>query len=311
MIFELLGAKAAMEEEQNHHNNASLSRAFNGFLTMIRDIRKINIKFDKYYDQSQIPIDIRRQEPCLMDPVNPYNNLLDVKKRSEIDTLFTLSEHAAEFVLRQIENGCNDLNIIFCPQLLVHVLREKDNFFLPNEGNYIVGIHNSNETWIQKSTHGIIMSNFVCRDPKWEQLESYFTVLLHTLICLIYNITMTGQICHKIQMASMSDKDTGDMVKVIEIFLDNLIGTKRNWDKGKGIHETKSITFFVPLGSPISDGIYRIACVSLDFDEKVRYLDDDLKSAIQQLSSEVAQTKKSMEEYLNILENLSINIEKD
>ena len=85
------------------------------------------------------------------------------------------------------------------------------------------------------------------------------------------------------------------MMKVIEAITDEIFGTKQNWEKGEGNHETKSITFFVPFGSPISDGFYKIACVSLDFDEKVRYLDEELKSVIQQLSSTVVQTKQTME----------------
>ena len=57
--------------------------------------------------------------PLLMDPVNPYNNLLNLKKAEHLGDLFEVFEYAAGSVLKMIGNGCSDIDLIFCPQPLL------------------------------------------------------------------------------------------------------------------------------------------------------------------------------------------------
>ena len=151
MIFELLGTKAAMEEEQKH-DNPSLSRAFKNFLTMVRNIRHLSITFNDYFDQSQIPSELMQQRPYLIDPVNPYNNMLDVKGKSNMVKFFSVFEEAAVYVLGMIENGCNDIDTIFYPTSSLYTLRKKENWFFPKENTCLISIESSNEEWIQKIT---------------------------------------------------------------------------------------------------------------------------------------------------------------
>ena len=46
------------------------------FFGELADIRKLFVWFDKNYSEDQIPSGTMTQRPLLLDPTNPYNNLL-------------------------------------------------------------------------------------------------------------------------------------------------------------------------------------------------------------------------------------------
>jgi len=74
-IMELLATKAG-QEEIDDSINPSLGNAFKRFLVILRNISDANVIFLNYYDKSEIPTEVLRQKPLLLDPTNPYNNLL-------------------------------------------------------------------------------------------------------------------------------------------------------------------------------------------------------------------------------------------
>merc|ERR1719411_895344 len=137
-IVESLAIKAAMDEE-NEKSDPSLAKAFERFLKNCCYIRGQEIVFEEYYVTKDIPSEIRRQRPLLMDPVNQYNNLLDVKRNPNLAKLFDVFEVAAGNVLRMIGNGCRDISLIFCPQPMLYTLRSKEKWFLPVKHTYLVG----------------------------------------------------------------------------------------------------------------------------------------------------------------------------
>merc|ERR1719150_636543 len=74
-IMELLATNAGLEEE-NNNASPSVGKAFTRFLQKVHTIDKTSIIFNDYYNKTEIPKEILGQTPLLMDPVNPYNNLL-------------------------------------------------------------------------------------------------------------------------------------------------------------------------------------------------------------------------------------------
>jgi len=74
-IMELLATKAG-QEEINNNTNPSLGNAFKRFLVILRNISDANVIFLNYYGKSEVPMEVLKQKPLLLDPTNPYNNLL-------------------------------------------------------------------------------------------------------------------------------------------------------------------------------------------------------------------------------------------
>ena len=116
-IIETLAARAAWYEEKN--TKPSLKQAFEAFLEMVSKIRTQRIiwNYPTYYNDSEIPAYIRSgQLPILMDPVNPYNNLLDGSRIHGLQHLFHVYEYAADAVLKLIRTGCKEISFIFSSQ---------------------------------------------------------------------------------------------------------------------------------------------------------------------------------------------------
>jgi len=120
LIMELLAAQAAIQRQENY-SNPSITNAFIGFLEMVCNLQKQNVVFHEtmaYYKMSDIPKDILEQRPMLMDPVNPFNNLLDIRRNSTLKDLFNVFENAADTALKMIKSGCKDQKKIFLSQVI-------------------------------------------------------------------------------------------------------------------------------------------------------------------------------------------------
>merc|ERR550539_944236 len=118
--MELLAIQAALQE-QEYNSNPSIANAFKRFLEMIRNLQKQCVLFHEtvaYYKKSDIPKDILEQRPLLLDPTNPFNNLLDIRRNSTLKDLFNVFEDAAFAALKMIKNGCKDQKKIFLSQVI-------------------------------------------------------------------------------------------------------------------------------------------------------------------------------------------------
>merc|ERR1719367_1574250 len=126
--MELLAVKAG-QEDINNAAYPSLTNAFKRFLEKVNRIKETNIVFTDYYGKAEIPPEIIKQSPLLMDPVNPYNNLLggecgygygkfDYKSKA-LKEFMSFMENAAEKTLKLLNDGCRDLRMIFYPQPLL------------------------------------------------------------------------------------------------------------------------------------------------------------------------------------------------
>ena len=78
-IFELIGIKAGRDEERKKKKigeKPSLTNALRRVFGRVGDIERQRIRFYELYNPSMVPKDIRDQRPLILDPANPYNNLM-------------------------------------------------------------------------------------------------------------------------------------------------------------------------------------------------------------------------------------------
>lgn len=265
LIFELLATKAALLEEYNF-KVPSINRAFKRFLTMVCNMKSQDIVFDDYYKRSDVPSEILKKRPVLLDPVNPYNNLLDAEKRPALQSLFETYQFAAGTVLTMIGQGCKNIELIFCPQPLLYELRRKENWILPKQGTYVIGIHKSKDFLspvFKKDTEDVpslLMPSFVIRDPRGKSLEDDFREVLYATAGAIHNVIFKRTTQNKYQH-DISDEEIRDFTAE---FIDKMDNTKRNWVTSNENHHTKGVSLIIPF-SKCSTVPPKILCISFDF----------------------------------------------
>ena len=106
--FELLGIQAGRNEEKFKNKigqEPSVSRAFRRFLKMVEDIGQQQIVFtysEDFYSKSDTPDEILKQKPLILDPSNPYHNVMaDFRNRDSVQQLFS---DCAKETLKRLEN---------------------------------------------------------------------------------------------------------------------------------------------------------------------------------------------------------------
>ena len=265
LIFELLATKAALLEEYNF-KIPSMNSAFKRFLTMVCYMKSQYIIFDDYYKRSDVPSEILKQRPLLLDPVNPYNNLLDLEKKPALLSLFKTYQFAAGTVLTMLGKGCKDIELVFCPQPLLYELRRKENWILPKEGTYLVGIRELKDfssNVLKKDTKGmpnILMPSLVIRDPRGKSLEGDFREVLYAMAGVVHNLIFQKTIQNKSQH-DISDEEIRDFTTE---FIDKMDNVKRNWVISYKNHHTKGVSLIIPF-SKCCTVPPKILCISFDF----------------------------------------------
>ena len=113
-IFELLGVDAGKNEERLRGYNPSTREAFKRFLETVAAVDTQRIAYFENYSRSDIPSSVWQQTPLLLDPSNPYNNLMT---RFPPEARAVFKARAAES-LRRLRNvhSDSDFKMLFAPQ---------------------------------------------------------------------------------------------------------------------------------------------------------------------------------------------------
>jgi hypothetical protein len=113
-IIEYLAIKAGQEEEQASINDKlSTLRAFRRFLEYFTRDRPIGIVFYDFYDKTRVSID---KKPYLIDPSNPYNNLLAYIPSHFLPTLAMCSRETLNRLDQCEKNFDTECEKLFDPQ---------------------------------------------------------------------------------------------------------------------------------------------------------------------------------------------------
>jgi len=283
-IIELLAVDAALEEENNKGSSISnafkgflnrvchlksqeiifedyykvsdnkgfsISNAFKGFLNRVCHIKSQEIIFEDYYKISDIPISIRNQKPLLMDPSNPYNNLLHVANTKDGQHFMEMFQVCARVTYNMMKNGCNDINLLFYPQPMLYQLRKKEKWIQLKDGTYHISLTSKDHLEVKKVIPNMpLMPDLILRDPQGNDLKDDLQAMLFTLAGFTYSIIM--------QHPGMTSRK---IMEEVAAFVKKMEGKDGVWVPGSWKHDKKAVTLVVPFNDPKK----RVLLLSFDF----------------------------------------------
>jgi len=252
-IMELLATKAGLEEI-NNSNNPSVRNAFKRFLVILRNISDAYVVFFNYYNKSDVPTEVLRQRPLLLDPTNPYNNLLGGEcgygyckfdyVPENLKKFESFMSIAAKNSLDLFEKGCTSIVKIFnIPSSFLYQVAHKESWLRPK--NYLVGVHSNSDPDIQH------LDAYSEKTPNYA-LVSYrgdnFKKGVETLV--------------KPYSGSSMNNSTATQVRdEVTTFIDKRDGVDRTWVTSDKKHSDKEVTMKVPM-----EGTDKSVVISFDID---------------------------------------------
>ncbi|XP_071847655.1 uncharacterized protein [Apostichopus japonicus] len=102
-IMELLAVKAAEETKLEPRQN--IIQGFRTFLFIVRKINEQEIFWERYYRKKRIPLDILNKLPYLIDPTNPFNNLLSPKVVQYLEQIKRFANNTLRHLKKAEYNG--------------------------------------------------------------------------------------------------------------------------------------------------------------------------------------------------------------
>ncbi|XP_071847668.1 2'-5'-oligoadenylate synthase 1A-like [Apostichopus japonicus] len=236
-IMEYLGAWAAEEEERR--GSRDILQGFRRFLTMIKQSHNLNIVWTRYYRRTDIPADILHQRPLLLDPTNPYNNML---QGALGDNLRQMSAYATETLSRLGKSERNEgfsLKMLFEPQPTWEVMfKSRPKVKTPQ--NFLVGTERERLSW-----------------PKIDNRSGARGVDSNIASSYLFSFTDI------VAAAAKIDGDRGhgqgeDIAEKVKSELAQFISSG-TWSSSSERHEDKHTTFTIPIGKDAND-VIKISC---------------------------------------------------
>ena len=220
--MEMFAVLAAQEE-----NNDDVLRGLRIALDKIRNYRKVNAIFERFYTRAAVHPSVMKQRPLLLDPANPRNNLLGPEVHRYFDKLSSF----ADVTLQRLDTSER------CGQLLPDLFAPQPNVWSslpqnPVHGSWIVGSKSLSD---EKQPRVVAQKPYV--DVK--TLE----VAAHVIGCAL--VSKSGQFTkHDVEMAIDSI----------------LVGHSSNWGPtSRRFEDSDALAIF-----PIHDG--KGTCVVAGFD---------------------------------------------
>lgn len=233
-ILECLAVQAGQEEERAAVNDQlSILRAFRMFLIALTKNQQIALSFTQYYDQNRVPL---HEKPYIIDPSNPYNNLLaDVAE----DFSSTLGKYAAE-TLKRLDNCEKNYPVevvkLFDPQ--PHL----GSLFEPH-----IALHTVNFIISVRSNYEGCSPTLIVRRNKFDSaiLEQMKQFMSCAVTCI--NDTYT---------AEDEDSIVKKMVDAVSKFLNrSFYGTDHLWVPTTKSHDIYDITFILPVKTKYKNAV--------------------------------------------------------
>ena len=213
----------------------SILRAFRLFLQMVRDIEQQTIIFDyseDFYSKSDTPDEVLNQTPLILDPSNPYNNLMSTFSPL-VQQLFS---NCAKETLRRLDTVEKEIEMdqefphfkeIFLPQLTDH-----EN--IPQR--WLVG--KRPETLLQPR---LIVRNATLNKKTIAQFHKAFSAFVY-----IFDIESNYP------LYDMVERRKGAQHSVEEA-MDHVIKSHYEWEPSQDTHRNYEVTFEIPIGPRRTD----------------------------------------------------------
>ena len=235
-IFELIAVQAALEEEEEAKRSRSTSTyvgALRRFWQKIQGIRQSRVIFTDNFHESDIPPEIRRQTPLLINPVNRYQNQLD----SEVvppEFFKTFADCASNSLARlsasqgphPARGDVESMALIelFKPQPLLYQF-ENGKFKMDQ---FLVGP----QQW-----NGKLPEESINRDP-WSDYDRQ----KHFLNIILVNLSSYL----KLYVWRFPNATSREMQINAQKVIDAMRGKTCNWVSSTEKHESRTLSFFVP-----------------------------------------------------------------
>lgn len=231
-IMEYLGVWAAEEEERQ--GSQDVLQGFRRFLQMVQNSSGLNIVWKKYYKKKDIPSDILRQRPLLLDPTNPYNNMLE---GGNGDYLREMSQFARVTLLRldaAQRNENHNFGKLFEPQPLWPAVFSLSRGKSPR--NYLAG-HERRRVLIPK-----IETRSGARGVDPSIAKAYLFVFTDAVATAVKNDAGRG----------------ADIAARVKSVLQQFI-SPGEWAPSNEKHESRHMTFTIPVGKNATE-VIKISC---------------------------------------------------
>ena len=234
-IFELLGIKSGQEEEQSNQDDASILRAFRLFLKRVETIDQQKVIFTDFYDKTKIPNHILEQKPLLMDPSNPFNNVMhefDPSAQQAFSQYARVSLIRLEKVERQIQlnHGFPDFKSLFQPQPILIQVGPEMKLLKPEK--WLIGSRSRNQ---------FFQPNLEVRKSSLDTDRHALSNIKKILSAFLFVADLEAQ--HK-----EADKKEFAKESIQETIDDLFYGSRRSWTSSQDRHDNYDVTFEIPIG---------------------------------------------------------------
>ena len=251
--FELLGIAAGRNEE-NLNPDPSILSAFRKFLEIVQDIGQQSIIFDysvDFYSRSDTPHEILAQKPLILDPSNPYNNIMaGFRGRNSVIIQKTFSNCAKETLerLERVEEQIETTPEF--PQL--------KEIFLPQPRPPLIGPVRMPQGWLIGAQSGVrrlqpkvVVRNRELGKKKKSEISDYQKAF--SAFLFISNIEANYKMMPGDRKMSAQES--------IQKSIDHLLGRgggsgcQSNWSASQETHADYDVTFEIPIGSGGGDAL--------------------------------------------------------
>lgn len=233
-IMEYLGARAA--EESEREGNQDLLEGFQRFLRMIKESNGINVIWTNFYDMSDIPSYIQRQQPLLLDPTNPYNNLLGGNNAVYLEQMSSFARETLSRIdmANTNRNPRMALTKIFEPQPKIYQIYKSPSTKSPR--NFLLGdrkdIRSLPKIERRRGAKGV--------DPTIAQ--NYFFAFVDAVAAA----------------AETDGRQSSDITETVRSELKQFIDPGQ-WSPTNESHESRHMTFTIPVGHG-TNRVIKISC---------------------------------------------------
>lgn len=172
-IMEYISIRAAEIEQRNGRENTL--KAFRRFLSIIGcQEEKINIFWTDYYDDSGIDDRMKGTRPLLLDPTNPFNNILRGKNKGYMQQMESYARvtlgRLDEAECQALRGGDIDMNAIFQHQPSWMYLPIISRPSAKKPRNFYVGVHDGDGGLLMPKT---VKKSGAFRDTDREIIENF------------------------------------------------------------------------------------------------------------------------------------------
>ena len=236
-VIELLGIAAGQEVERYKPQMPppSLYQALIAFLKSVEKISSLHVIFESpYYTVSDIPNGIISQNPLVLDPSNPRNNLLHGFKQKALEYF----SEAATLTIDKLE--CTQDNWMKSTMLAYPLLKEG---FLPRCVSF-----NSNAdipkptSWLitTEKESGLNQPFLIVRKAELKN-KHIFPRILKSLSAYLHAVVIEGQYSRALSLDRFIRQEATKYVERVFGIM------KDGWTRHKKSHDQLDVTFMIPI----------------------------------------------------------------